>query len=45
MAKQLTISIENRPRRLQALPEKLDESHIDIRAFTIQNRATTACCE
>ena len=38
MAKQLTIFVENRPGRLESIAEKLDGSHIDIRAFTIQDR-------
>jgi len=38
MAKQLTIFIENRPGRLNAVTESLNKSNIDIRAFTIQDR-------
>ncbi|MCU0917997.1 MAG: acetolactate synthase [Planctomycetes bacterium] len=38
MAKQLTIFVENRPGRLQSIAENLQKSHIDIRAFTIQDR-------
>jgi hypothetical protein len=38
MAKQLTIFVENRPGRLQSISENLYRSHIDIRAFTIQDR-------
>jgi hypothetical protein len=38
MAKQLTIFVENRPGRLQAIAENLRQNHIDIRAFTIQDR-------
>jgi hypothetical protein len=38
MAKQLTIFVENRPGRLKAISEKLRQSNIDIRAFTIQDR-------
>ena len=38
MAKQLTIFIENRPGRLNAITESLNKSNIDIRAFTIQDR-------
>ena len=38
MAKQLTIFVENRPGRLKAISENLNKNHIDIRAFTIQDR-------
>lgn len=38
MAKQLTIFVENRPGRLQSIAENLRTNHIDIRAFTIQDR-------
>lgn len=38
MAKQLTIFVENRPGRLQSIAENLRVNHIDIRAFTIQDR-------
>jgi len=38
MAKQLTIFVENRAGRLKAVSENLTRSHIDIRAFTIQDR-------
>src|SRR4030042_4858330 len=38
MAKQLTIFVENRPGRLKSISENLCRSHIDIRAFTIQDR-------
>lgn len=38
MAKQLTIFVENRPGRLKAISENLNRNHIDIRAFTIQDR-------
>src|SRR4030042_2630081 len=38
MAKQLTICVENRPGRLKSISENLHKSHIDIRAFTIQDR-------
>lgn len=38
MAKQLTVFVENRPGRLRAISEKLRQSNIDIRAFTIQDR-------
>jgi hypothetical protein len=38
MAKQLTIFVENRPGRLKSIAENLSRSHIDIRAFTIQDR-------
>ena len=38
MAKQLTIFVENRIGRLEAIAEKLDKTDIDIRAFTIQDR-------
>ena len=37
MAKQLTIFVENRPGRLKSISENLCKSHIDIRAFTIQD--------
>jgi len=39
MAKQLTIFVENRPGRLQAIAEKLLQNDIDIRAFTVQDRS------
>ncbi|MGE5294552.1 MAG: hypothetical protein ACM3VT_06970 [Solirubrobacterales bacterium] len=38
MAKQLTIFVENRAGRLKAISENLYKNHIDIRAFTIQDR-------
>jgi hypothetical protein len=38
MAKQLTIFVENRAGRLKAISENLHKNHIDIRAFTIQDR-------
>jgi hypothetical protein len=38
MAKQLTIFVENRAGRLKAIAENLRKNHIDIRAFTIQDR-------
>ena len=38
MAKQLTIFVENRAGRLESISENLRDSHIDIRAFTIQDR-------
>jgi hypothetical protein len=38
MAKQLTIFVENRPGRLQSIAQNLQQSNIDIRAFTIQDR-------
>src|SRR4030042_4208802 len=38
MAKQLTIFVENRAGRLRAISENLHKNHIDIRAFTIQDR-------
>jgi hypothetical protein len=38
MAKQLTIFVENRAGRLKAISENLCKNHIDIRAFTIQDR-------
>ena len=38
MAKQLTLFIENRPGRLNAITENLNKNNIDIRAFTIQDR-------
>lgn len=38
MAKQLTIFVENRAGRLKAISENLHANHIDIRAFTIQDR-------
>ncbi len=39
MAKQLTIFVENRAGRLKSITEKLRNSGIDIRAFTIQDRS------
>ena len=38
MAKQLTIFVENRTGRLKSIADNLQNSHIDIRAFTIQDR-------
>ncbi|MBP7051367.1 MAG: acetolactate synthase [Phycisphaerae bacterium] len=38
MAKQLTIFVENRAGRLRSISENLHKNHIDIRAFTIQDR-------
>ena len=38
MAKQLTIFVENRAGRLKSISDNLQKSHIDIRAFTIQDR-------
>ena len=38
MIKQLSIFIENRPGRLSNVTQILDEKHINIRAFTIQDR-------
>jgi hypothetical protein len=38
MAKQLTIFVENRAGRLKSISENLRRAHIDIRAFTIQDR-------
>ncbi len=38
MAKQLTIFVENRAGRLKAISENLYKNHINIRAFTIQDR-------
>jgi len=38
MAKQLTIFVENRAGRLKSISENLQQSDIDIRAFTIQDK-------
>ncbi len=38
MAKQLTIFVENRSGRLKSISENLQQSNIDIRAFTIQDK-------
>lgn len=38
MAKQLTIFVENRAGRLKSISKNLQRSHIDIRAFTIQDK-------
>ncbi|NLE30222.1 MAG: hypothetical protein GX629_11205 [Phycisphaerae bacterium] len=38
MAKQLNIFVENRPGRVKMVSEILSENHINIRAFTIQDR-------
>lgn len=38
MAKQVTIFVENRAGRLKSISDNLRQSHIDIRAFTIQDR-------
>ncbi|MGD9110034.1 MAG: hypothetical protein PVG93_03745 [Phycisphaerales bacterium] len=38
MAKQLNIFVENRPGRLEAITKNLQNSNINVRAFTIQDR-------
>jgi len=38
MAKQLTVFVENRAGRLQSISANLQESGIDIRAFTVQDK-------
>jgi len=38
MAKQLNIFVDNRPGRIKTVAEILSSNHINIRAFTIQDR-------
>lgn len=38
MAKQLNIFVENRPGRIEAITKNLQNSNINVRAFTIQDR-------
>jgi len=38
MAKQLNIFVDNRPGRIKTVAEILSNNHINIRAFTIQDR-------
>ena len=38
MSKQLNIFVENKPGRIDSIAENLHNSHIDIRAFAIQDR-------